>query len=724
MVAMNTHAAISRRDILAAAVAGSLVIGLRAADAADAPKDFGPGGSDESLRRWLAVAPDGTVTVTVHMVEMGQGVTTALPMLVAEELAVDWRQIAFALAPNGPAYYNRGYGGGQESTGGSASIRGHFVMFREIGAVAREMLVAAAAQRLKVAARDLRAADGRVFHDASGRSLGYGELAAAAAHMPVPPVPPLKAKTDWRILGRPLGRLDTPAKVDGSAGFGADVQRPGMLVATIRACPAFGGTLASVDAAPALAIRGVAHVVPLPNAVAVLADGYWPALKGLEALKPQWNAGPRPRYDDAALAADLDAGLAHAVVLQTKGDMAAASTAATLVGDYAAPLLPHLCMEPMNATADVTFKGDTPVRVDLWLPGQTATTVYGAVGAALGIAASDIAIHRTFLGGGFGRRGEADVALQAVLLARAVRRPVKLIWSREEDVRHDFYRPATRARLTASVDKDGLLTSLDVVSAAPSIGARRFPGSVKEGKDLAMLSGYSDMPYAVPLRVRSAVVDNGLPVGYWRSVNHSQNVFFRESLIDELAVRAGVDGLAYRRRLLKGNERLLAALDALDKLAGAPAAGTFRGVALNTSHDSVVAQAVDIGPAGGGFPGGFKVLRMSTAIDVGTTVNPGIVTAQMESSMLDGLSAALFGGVTLKDGGVVEGNFDRLRMLRMAEAPELRVAVLEWSGVAIGGVGEPGVPAVAPALTAALFRASGTRLRSLPVVRDGVGLAA
>jgi isoquinoline 1-oxidoreductase beta subunit len=718
---MDAMRAVTRRQAITvvATTAGGLALGLAAPAAAAA--GFGPGGVEDAFVRWLAIDRDGTVTVTVHMVEMGQGVTTGLPLLVAEELGVDPKDLRFELAPNGPPYYNRGYGLGQESTGGSASTRGHNVMFRQIGAVAREMLKAAAAARLKVPAAELRAVNGRVIHDASNRALGYGELAAAAAKLSVPPPPALKAKADWTLLGRAQTRLDTPAKVDGSARFGADVQRPGQLVATIRACPAFGGTLRAVDPAPALKVRGVKQVVTLPNAVAVLADGFWPALKGLEALAPDWDLGARGGTDSAALDRDLAAGLDRAVPLKEDGDVADAfaKAAATVSLELAAPLLPHLCMEPMNATAEVTFAGEAIARVDIWLPGQTATTVYGAVGAALGVAAENIHIHRTFLGGGFGRRGEADVALQAVLLAKAARRPVKLIWSREEDVRHDFYRPAARARLTAAVDGEGLMRGLEVVSAAPSIGARRFPGSTKDGRDLSMLSGYADMPYRVPYRVKNAIVDAGVPVGYWRSVNHSQNVFFRETLVEALAARAGLDGLSYRRRLLAGQTRALAVLAALERAAGNPEPGAARGVALNTSHDSLCAQAVDVIATAGGL----KVLRMCTAIDVGTAFTPDVVVAQMESSMLDGLSAALFGGVSLDRGGVAEGNFDRLRLLRLAEAPELRVAVVESEGAPVGGVGEPGIPAVAPALTAAVFRATGRQLLRLPVVGQGVGVA-
>jgi isoquinoline 1-oxidoreductase beta subunit len=712
---------LSRRNFIGAAVGGAFVLGVPALGVAQAVKDFGPGGVSDAFSRWVRIDADGTVTVTVHMVEMGQGVTTLLPSLVAEELEVDLAQVRFMLAPNGPAYYNRGYGGGQESTGGSASTRGHWVMFREIGAVAREMLKTAAAQRLNVPASELTAEKGRILHAATGRAVGYGELAAAAAKLPVPPVPPLKDPSSWRILGQKFGRLDVPAKVDGSAQFGADVVRPNMLVATIRACPAFGGKLKHVDGSPALKIPGVVQVVTLDNAVAVLANGYWPALKGLEALTPDWDMGPRGWYDDAALAADLTTHLERAVFVRGEAalDEKLKGAAGQVTAEYTAPLLPHLCMEPMNATAEVTFVGDRADSVEIWLPGQTATTVYAAVNQALGISADKVRIHRTFLGGGFGRRGESDVALQAVLLAHAARRPVKLIWSREEDVRHDFYRPATRTRFVGAVDAQGTLTALDIVSAAPSISARRFPATIKEGKDVGTASGYGDMPYAFPYRLRNAIVDNGVPVGYWRAVHHTQNVFFRESFIDELAARAGVDGVSYRRRLLKDNPRALAALDALEKLAEPPAAGVFRGVALNTSHDAICAQAVDLVAA----PDGLKVVRMSTAIDVGVALNPDIITAQMESSMIDALSATLFGGVSLKDGGVVEGNFDRLRVLRLAEAPELRVTILETPGAPIGGTGEPGMPAIPPALTAAIFQATGQRLRGLPVQSQGLAFS-
>jgi isoquinoline 1-oxidoreductase beta subunit len=720
---------LARRSAIAAiaAVGGGVLLGVRGAEAQAEKKDFGPGGPAEAFRYWLKIDRDGAVTVGVHVAEMGQGVTTALPQLVAEELEVPWEAVRFVFTPNGKIYYNRGYGPYQEGTGGSSSIRGQFQMFREIGATAREMLKAAAAQAWKVPVAEVRAARGRVIHDGSGRALGYGELAEAASRLPPPADIALKPKEQWTLLGKPLPRLDTPAKVDGSAQFGTDVMLQGMVVGAIRMCPVFTGTLKSVDPAPALAVKGVAQVVTLDNAVVVLGSGYWPAHKGLQALSPEWNLGPRARYDMAALDADLAAGVADtaAPILIDKGDIAAAfkTAAAHVTFEYAAPYLAHACMEPMNATAFVRAGA-----IDIWMPGQGHTTVVEGVAATLGVDPAIIRVHRTFMGGGFGRRGEADVAVQAALVSSKVGVPVKLIWSREEDIRHDFYRPAARMRVTAALDDRNMPTAIDIAMACPSMALRRFPNAVKDGKDMSHVSGLAEWPYATPaLRMRSAIVDNGVPVGYWRSVNHSQNLFFRESVINELAARAGADPIVYRRALLADQPRLLALLDALEDLsdyraplAAMPGARRARGVALNNSHGSLVAQVAEVSVAA---DNSFTVDRVCCVIDVGVIVNSGIVAAQMESSILDGLSAALFGEITLKDGATVEGNFDRVRFLRIAEAPEIVVDVRDWPGAGPGGVGEPGLPPIAPAVTDALARATGTRLRNLPIIRQSTGFS-
>ncbi|MDX2224909.1 MAG: molybdopterin cofactor-binding domain-containing protein [Rhodospirillaceae bacterium] len=713
-----------------AAAGGAFVLGVPrlSAQQGAAPSGFArfdPGGPAHALEHWVAIGRDNSVTVSIHLAEMGQGVATALPQLIAEELDVSWSAIRLALPRGNDVYYNRGYGPVQQSTGGSSAIRGQFVMFRQIGAVAREMLKAAAAHRWRVPVAELTTADGHVLHAASDRSAAYGELAADAARIAPPSDIELRPKSAWRLLGKPLPRLDTPAKVDGSAVYGMDVAVPGALIGTAMACPAYGGRLRHLDPAPAKAVPGVVDVVALEDAVAVVATGYWPALKGLQALSPEWDLGPRADYDNAALDRDFTEALARtgAPVLIDKGDVAGAmSTAtATVSVEYEAPYLAHVCMEPMNATVDVRADG-----VEIWMSSQSVSNPVEGVAKALGIDPAAITFHRTYLGGGFGRRGEADVAVQAALVSRVVGKPVKLIWSREDDVRRDFYRPAARMRLTAALDAQGLPAALDIVNACPSISLRRFPQFVKDGKDMSNVSGFADMPYALAnVRLTNPLVQNGIPVGYWRAVNHSQNVFFREGAIDELAIRANADPIAYRRALVGDNARLQATLDALAAdMAAHPLppspAGTRRGrgVAFSTSHGAVCGQVVDIAMVGGAL----KVERVFCAIDVGTAVNPGIVTTQMEGSIIDGLSFALFGGLSLQNGGVAEGNFDRIRLLKIGETPEIVVQVLEWPEATVGGVGEPGLPPLAPALTAAIFRATGQRIRRLPISAQGLGL--
>lgn len=720
---------LSRRTLIGAlAVAGGgIAFGVPFAEAQQPEKrDFGPGGPTEAFQYWLTVSPDNVLTVGVHMSEMGQGISTSLPQLVAEELGVDWQDVRFVFTPNGINYYNRGYGaiGRVEGTGGSNSIRAHFIMFREIGATAREMFKSAAAAKYKAPVGELTITGGRVVHAASNRSWTLGELAAAAAKQTPPTTVELKPKSEWKIIGQSVPRLDTPAKVDGSAGFGVDVKVPGMVIATIEACPVFGGTLKSVDETPALNVKGVLKVVTMPDAVAVVADGYWPAMKGLKALSPEWNMGPRAAYGMTEVNADLEAALnaPNPAELMAKGDVdGTLKSAATKVSfEYQAPYLAHACMEPMNATVHVQ-EG----RVEAWVPGQGNTLIVESISKALNIDPATVRVTRTYLGGGFGRRSDAEYAGQAALISKAVGKPVKLIWSREEDIRHDFYRPVSKVRMTAGLDAKGVLTSWDISNACPSISKRRFPDMIKGNKDPSHLAGFGDQPYNIAnMRMRSSIVDNGIPVGFWRAVNHGQNIFYRESMLNELAERAGMDGLAYRRLLLVGNQRYLAMLDDLVKLSEFDAplkprpTGTKRGrgVAIGNSHGSMCAQVVDITVAADNT---FTIDRFSCVIDVGTIVNPSIVEAQMESSIIDGLGMTMFGGLTPKNGGIAEGNFNEVRFLRLAETPEIRVQVKEWPDTAPGGVGEPAVPPTAPALTDAIARATGVRLKALPVIKQG-----
>lgn len=683
-----------------------------------------PGVPAEAFEYWLEIAPDNTVMINIHLAEMGQGIITAVAMLVAEELEADWQAVRTRFAPNGLAYVNRGYSTPMESTGSSASVRGAFGHSRQIGASAREMLRLAAAKRWDVPVGETRAEKSYIHHDSGTRKLSFGELAADAAMMTPPDNILLKPKSKWSIIGRSQKRLDTPAKVDGSAQFGADVQLEGMLTAVIRHCSSYDGRLVSVDPTPALAVPGVEQVVNFENAVVVLAQGYWQAHKGLEALTPKWDLGPRVAYDMAALSKDLDAGLARedAPVIREDGNIESAFEYAEAVYEqtYEAPYLAHVCMEPINATAWVRDG-----TADIWVPGQGHSLVVDDVSSTLGLTKESISVHRTFLGGGFGRRGESDVAVQAARLSReAGGRPVQLIWSREEDVRRDFFRPAAKTRIRVALSEDGLPTGMDVLAASPSISMRRFPQFIKDGKDPGAFSGFLDTPYPFDHhRFRYAMVENGVPVGYWRSVGHSQNVFFMEAMVNELAERAGEDGLTYRRRWLAGDARIKAVFDALEDLSGyggKQEPGVSKGVAFNASHGSLCAHVIHISTTGAS---GFTVERIDCVIDPGVAVNPDGVVAQVESQALDGLSAALFGKVHLAGGGAADSNFDTVRMLRIAEAPEVRVRVLEWEDASPGGLGEPALPSIAPALVDAIYHATGRRIRSLPVVEHGFEVA-
>lgn len=724
-----TNSSASRRVVLRtmAIASGGFALGLPKAEVSAQPAfdpATWPGAPAEAFEYWLEISSDNTVTLNIHLAEMGQGIITAVAMLVAEELEADWQSIRAQFAPNGKAYYNRGYSGPLESTGSSASIKGAFGHSRQIGAHAREMLRLAAARRWDVPVEQTRARLSHVYHDESDRQLSYGALAAEAALMTPPDPILLKPKSQWSIIGTSPKRLDTPAKVDGSAQFGTDVVLDGMLTAVIRHCPSYDGRLVEVDPAPALAMAGVAQVIPFENAVAVLATGYWQAHKGLEALEPQWNLGARSGYGMDTLSQDLDAGLdrTDAPVIRESGNIDSALEFADAVYEqtYEAPYLAHVCMEPMNATAWVRDG-----IADIWMPGQGHSLVVDDVAAALGLEKDVIRVHRTFMGGGFGRRGESDLAVQAARLSReSGDQPVKLIWSREEDIRRDFFRPAAKTRIRVALAEDGLPLGMDIMTACPSINIRRFPNFIVDGKDPGAFSGFNDSPYPLDHhRFRYALVDNGVPVGYWRSVGHSQNVFFREVMINELAERAGEDGLSYRRKWLANDARVQNLFDALDDLSGysdAAPKGISRGIALNVSHGSLCAHVIHISNDG---PSCFTVERIDCVIDPGVAVNPDGVVAQVESQALDGLSAALFGKVHIAGGGAADSNFDTIRMLRIAEAPEVRVRVLEWKDAAPGGMGEPALPSIAPALVDAIYQATGRQIRSLPIVEHGFEVA-
>src|SRR6059036_3556955 len=561
---MGAHIQLTRRDFLqtASVVGAGLVIGFYLppgrgrVTAATGP--FAP-------NAWLRIGTDDSVLVMVDRSEMGQGVATSLPMLLAEELEADWSKIKIEFAPADKAYTNPMFG--MQGTGGSTSVRAAFTPLRKAGAAARELLVGAAAQTWRVDKAECRAEKGAVIHTPSKRRLTYGKLAAKAAALPAPAEVPLKDAKDWKILGTRVRRLDTPPKVDGSAQFGIDVKVPGMLVAVIARSPVFGGKVASFDATKAKAVPGVRHVVQVSSGVAVVADGYWPAKKGRDALTVTWDEGPNAGVSSATIAQLLEQRTDQAgAVARHDGDpdagLAAAATKVDAV--YDAPFLAHATMEPMNCTAHVRADG-----VDIWAPTQFQTGAQQLGAGIGGVPPGQVKVHTTYLGGGFGRRFELDFIQEALEVSKAAQAPVKVIWSREDDIRQGQYRPISHHRLRAGLDAGGQPVAWTHRIVAPSIMARVFPNNVKNGLDGEAVEGGVEMAYAIPnVHVDYVLTDTGIPVGFWRSVNNSFNAFAVESFIDELAATAKQDPVAYRRALLSKAPRHLAVVELAASKAG------------------------------------------------------------------------------------------------------------------------------------------------------------
>lgn len=726
---MDLSGRISRRTLITAGVTAggglALAIWLRRSLR---EAELVPGDAALAPNAWVRLASDGWLTVVVDRSEMGQGVSTALPMLVAEEMDAEWDRIRFEFAPAHSAYVNPLTG--MQLTGGSTSVAGAWRPLREAGAAARAMLMAAAAAQLGVEASTLRTEPGAVVDPASGRRIPYAALADAAGRLPVPEEVTLKDPATFRLIGTPTPRLDTAEKVTGRAVFGLDAGPADALVAVVARCPVFGGRLVSVDDAAARRVAGVVDVVTIEEGVAVVASGYWAAQKGRQALVLEWDEGPLATLDSAEIRRRM-AALAEGPGREAarRGEPAAAVAAAPrrLEAEYDLPFLAHVTMEPMTCTADVR-----PDGVTVWAGTQFQVAPAWAGGGARGVAAraAGVPIDRvelitTFLGGGFGRRSEHDFVAMACQVSKAVGRPVKLVFSREDDLQHDFYRPASLHRITAGIDGSGAPVAWRHQVVAPSIMARFLPGFVpdfllrlagplKGGIDATAVEGIVDLPYEVPaFEVSYAQADLGVPVGFWRSVGHSGNAFVVESFVDELAAAAGQDPVAFRMGLLAGAPRHRRVLEAVAAAAGwgtAAPEGRARGVALHASFGSIVAQVAEVSVQ----DGRPRVHRVTCAIDCGVVVNPSTVVAQMEGGIGFGLSAALGERVDLARGRVVQSNFHDYRVLRMAEMPAVDVILLPGGGEP-GGVGEPGTPPVAPAVANALFALTGRRLRSLPL---------
>ena len=702
----------NRREFLVrAALGGGMALGFRLPCGSAVARDDA---ADVEINAWIVIRSDNTVVIRVARSEMGQGILTALPMLVAEELECDWAKVVPEIAPPSENL-RRKQVFGDMSTSASRSVSASQQTLRRAGAVAREMLIAAAAARWNVPPAECRAARGVITHAASGRRTTFGAVAGAAARLPAPAQVALKERKDWTLIGTPQRRLDVRDKVAGKPIYGVDVRRPGMLYAAIVQCPVFKGTVRAVDSAKAAAMPGVRRIVTLPDAVAVVADGWWQASRAAEALGVTWDEGDNGRVSSAAIADRLREGLtgADAGIGRSEGDAAAGmrKAAIRIEADYAVPFLAHATMEPPNCTAHV-FDG----RVEVWAPTQHAELALATAADAAGVPRDRVMVHRTTLGGGFGRSGQVqDFVRQAVLIAREAGRPIQLLWSREQDVQHDFYRPPAMARMAAGLDAAGMPVAWTIRIAGQSILQALTPDVPGLGVEPSFLDGFTEtMPYDVPnLLVEHAVRNGHVPIGPLRGIYQVPNAFFRECFIDEMALATGQDAYVFRRRLLAGKPRHLAVLDAAAAKAGwdRPSPGVYRGIAIDESAHTVCAQVVEasVTPSGA-----VRVHRVVSAIDPGIAVNPLTIELQNQGAVAFGLSAALHGDIAIKDGRVVQSNFHDYETLRMADMPRVETVILQ-SGGAWGGVGEPPLAPVAPALCNAVFAASGTRVRSLPL---------
>jgi isoquinoline 1-oxidoreductase beta subunit len=651
--------------------------------------------------------------LTMPYVEMGQGTYTAIPMLIAEELEVNLNQVHLEHAPPNEKLYANPLLGVQ-ATGNSNAIRGGWKPLREAGATARLMLVAAAAKLWAVDPDSCEAHEGEVIHKASGRRLTYGELAGAAATMPVPATVTLKSRADFRLIGTPAKRLDAPAKVNGTAVYGIDVRPPGVKIATLAQSPAFGGRVKSLDDADARAVKGVRQIVRLDDAVAVVADHMGAAKKGLAALRIEWDDGPHASLATETIARELEqATLGPGAVAQSIGDAdnALAGAATKVESTYQVPFLAHATMEPMNCT--VHFHDGI---CELWLGSQAVARVRKMAAEAAGLPPEKVIVHNHLIGGGFGRRLEADGAIRAVQIARRVDGPVKVVWTREEDIQHDMYRPYWFDRLSAGLDDRGRPVAWKNRYAGSSVIARWLPPAFKNGLDPDATEGAIDLVYDLPnFHVEYVRVEPpGIPTAFWRGVGPSHNVFVTESFIDELAAKAGQDAVAWRRALLDKSPRARAVLDLAAEKAGwgqALPKGSGRGVSLQSAFGSYLAQVAEVEVS---KSGDVRVRRVVCAIDCGTVVNPDTVRAQVLGGTVFGATAALNGEITVKNGRVEQTNFDTYQVLRMNEVPAVEVHIVD-SAEPPGGIGEAGTSAIVPAIANAVFAATGRRLRKMPI---------
>jgi len=705
---------VSRREFVSVltAAGGSLLLGYRVgegqrvASVASAP-GFAP-------NAFIRIAPDGSITLFMPQAEMGQGTHTSMSMLLAEELEVTPEQVRLEHAPpDDKLYANPLFG--EQITGASSSIRMFYEPLRRAGATARAMLIAAAAASWNVHAASCRAREGVVTHTPTGRTLSYGALAAKAATVPVPDKIALKDPKDFTLIGTPAKRPDTPSKVNGTAQYGIDVRLPGMLIATVAASPVLGGKVAGLDDEKAKAVPGVRQIVQLDDAVAVVADHMWAAKQGSAALEIRWEDGPNAKVSTA----DVVEGLAKAsetggVTARKDGDPASALAGAAkkVEAVYESPFLAHATMEPMNCTVHVRRDG-----CEVWTGSQVLSRARAAAAKVTGLPLEKVVVHNHFLGGGFGRRLEVDYVTQAVRIAKQVDAPVKVVWTREEDVQHDVYRPYYYDRFAAGLDAHGKPVAWSHRIVGPSIMARFLPPGFKDGIDIDAVDGAVQLLYDIPA-IQIEYVRHEEPVlntGFWRGVGVTHNNFVVESFIDELAAVSKQDPVAFRRALLRKSPRALTVLELAAKEAGwgkPVPRGRGRGVALLfSSWGTYLAQVAEVEVTGSSD---VRVRRIVCAVDCGQVVNPDIVKAQIESGVVYGISGALWGEVTLNNGRVEQSNFNNYRVLRMNETPPIDVRLVRNSE-APGGIGEPGTSVTAAALANAVYAATGKRLRKLPL---------
>ena len=745
----------TRRLAIIGGIAGGGFLGVgfwfaRERDRLGSRTMFNVGPDEAGLNGWVKITRDDKVIVAVPRAEMGQGVQTALAALVAEEMDARWDQVRVEDPPEHGVYRNvdilidslpfspeevgtivdiahwmAGKAGGVlgvSATGGSTSVRDAWYPMRVAGAVARDLLLRAASRKAAVPVADLAVVDGEVRRKDGARVATFGELVDQVGDLSSMPPPPLKKPSEFRLIGKPLARLDIPAKVMGAATFGIDVRQPGLLYAAVLNAPTFGGSAAGFKLKNGLP-KGVETVIVVPGGIAAIGKSWWRANKLLnEEIEVEWQPGPEPDLDSATLWQRFEGLMQDGkpALTRTLGEETKPATARTIEATYRAPYLAHTTMEPMNCTVKVTRQGDK-ANVEVWMPNQSPTLMRLIAAKVAEVPQDAVTIHTTFLGGGFGRRAEADLVRQAVTCALAMPdRPVQVLWSREQDIQHDYYRPMALARWRAELDVSAGAPKLMSVakrqvaqSPADQFSVRAI-GRRPQGKPEG--NAVENPPYAFPFYKLEAVVpDIAVPVGFWRSVGHSHTAFFDESFVDELAATLKKDPFEFRRELLAKQPRHLKVLETAAKEAGwgTPLPpGSGRGIALRASFGSIVAQVAEVSVPDGKT---LQVKRVTCAIDCGPVVNPAIVRMQMESGIVYGLSAALYGEITLARGAVEQSNFPDYDAVRLADAPAMTVHLVDTGSSVVGGVGEPGTPPIAPAVANAIFAATGKRLRSLPL---------